>query len=85
MNLTKFSVPKGVLMMAMGYASFLLGLVTLSALQPSDPHWLGMTVIILTWLSCFLVIAGFAYLAIGFIVRRSAQTHALTIDEEQLQ
>ena len=78
MNYSKFSVPKGVLMMAFGYASFLMGLMVLSSIQPSDPHWFGMTVIILTWLSCFLVIA-------GFIVRRSAETHALTIAEDQLQ
>ena len=85
MNYGKFSVPKGILMMALGYASFLMGLMVLSNLQPSDPHWFGLLVMCMTWLSCFLVIAGFAYLSIGFIVRTSSKYHTITIDEEQMQ
>lgn len=85
MDYSKFSVPKGILMMALGYTSFALGVVVLNQLQPSDPHWFGMLIICLTWLSCFLVIGGFAYLAVGYIVRKANGDQSFTFEENQTQ
>jgi hypothetical protein len=71
LRLSRVSVSTGLMMMALGWASFLIGVLVLYSFEPADPKWLVVLVMILTWLSCFLVIAGFAFLSARAVARRA--------------
>jgi hypothetical protein len=67
---SRYDLSRSALAMAMGYVAFMLGLVLLSTSTPSDPHWFVMLVTVLTWLSCFVVMAGFTYISTGILARK---------------
>jgi hypothetical protein len=66
----RYDLSRGIAVMLMGYTAFMLGLVVLSTSTSSDPHWFVMLVTVLTWLSCFVVMAGFTYISTGILARK---------------
>ena len=66
----RYDLSRGLLAMVMGYVAFMLGLMVLSTSNSSDPHWFVMLVMILTWLSVFVVLAGFTYISCGILAKK---------------
>jgi len=73
----RFSVGKGLLTMALGWMSFVLGLIFLGSVTPDDPRWFVMLVIVLTWMSVFVVIAGCAFVMSALLQTRFQRSHTI--------